>query len=703
VIEHIHTCRLLYKYNFHTSIKYGLLFVFFTFNSLLYSAVNLLTNPGFEEGTTGWQARNCSISAVTASPRSGLQCGRAYNRTAVWQGIKQSILGKAAPGQTVTISGWVRLENTASDTIKLTVEQRDDAGTKYIGISQKTVSNSQWTQLTGQFTLAVSGTLTYLDIYFEGPAAGISFYVDDAEVLGPDSSTASCRIDISDRHQIIEGFGAAGAWYEGLLVNHPQKNTLYDLMFNQLGLEIYRIRNTFEIDSAYMDRTAQIIREARALTGRPLKIMISSWSPPAYLKSNNNTREGTLKKNEYNEYMYPEFANWWYRSLVSWASRGIAATYINIQNEPDYVNSGWDTCYLWATETSTMAGYNLAFEAVWQELNGQMGLLMPKMLAPETTGFSNIGNYISNLIDDSHVYGYAHHLYNCSNSTGGAGCGDEPDRYLTTMANFASQYGTKPLFQSEYEDATNAWPDALNLALLLHNSLTVEGVAAYLYWDLFWNSGGLITLTSSGYTLNNDYYGFKHFSAFIHSGWQRLGTVLDIAGLRISAYISPDNQHLSAVIINPGSAAVELTVSIPEFSINSGDIYRSTASQNTEHLGTFNPTDTLSIPAMSITTLSLTGSVIPPDCSKVIAWGFRLPEDLDGNCRVDWSDLLLLAHQWLTETPQPPAPNYSADLTGDNHIDLFDAAALLKQWMVCNEPETVGCIENWQPAILEPH
>ena len=106
---------------------------------------------------------------------------------------------------------------------------------------------------------------------------------------------------------------------------------------------------------------------------------------------------------------------------------------------------------------------------------------------------------------------------------------------------------------------------------------------------------------------------------------------------------------------------------------------------------------------MSITTLSLTGSVIPPDCSKVIAWGFRLPEDLDGNCRVDWSDLLLLAHQWLTETPQPPAPNYSADLTGDNHIDLFDAAALLKQWMVCNEPETVGCIENWQPAILEPH
>lgn len=674
--------------------KHVFFLIFFVFNAFLWGAVNLLTNPGFEEGTTGWQGRNCSISAA-ALARSGTQSGLAYNRTAAWQGIKQSILGKVVHGQTVTISGWVRLDNAASDTIKLTVEQRDGAGTKYIGISQKTGSNSQWTQLTGQFTLAVTGSLTYLDIYFEGPAAGISFYVDDAEVLGPDSSTASSRIDISDRHQIIEGFGAAGAWYEGLLVNHPQKNTLYDLMFNQLGLEIYRIRNTFEIDSAYMDRTAQIIREAQALTGRPLKIMISSWSPPAYLKSNNNTREGTLKKNEYNEYMYPEFADWWYRSLASWAFRGITADYINIQNEPDYVNSGWDTCYLWAAETSSMAGYNLAFEAVWQELNSRMGSSMPKMLAPETTGFSNVGNYISNLIDDSHIYGYAHHLYNCSNSTGGAGCGDEPDRYLTTMAGFASQYGTKPLFQTEYEDATNAWPDALNLALLLHNSLTVEEVSAYLYWDLFWNSGGLITLTSSGYTINNDYYGFKHFSGFIHSGWQRIGTVLDAAGLRMSAYISPDNHQLTAVIINPSSMDVELTLTVPDFLINSGNIYRTTAGQNAEHQGPFNPDNALSIPAMSITTLSLTGSAIPPNCGKVIAWGFRLPEDLDGNCHIDWADLLLLANQWLTEMPQTAAPNYSPDLTADNHVDLLDAAVLLRQWMVCNEPQIDECIENW--------
>jgi glucuronoarabinoxylan endo-1,4-beta-xylanase len=665
----------------------------------LNADINILQNPGFEDGTTsGWEARSCTISTVTGG-RSGTYCGFATGRTATWQGIKQPILGKINIGQTVTISGWVKLDNASSDTIKLTVEQRDGAGTQYRSIKSGTGSSTQWTQLSGTFTLTVTGTLTYLDIYFEGPASGVNFYVDDAAVMVPVSTgQANVQINSAGRHQMIEGFGAAGAWYEGMLVNHPQKTALYNILFRDLGLDIYRIRNTYEIDSTYMNRTAQIIQAAEASLGRPLKIMISSWSPPALLKSNDNTREGTLKKDSYGNYMYPEFADWWYNSLVSWASRGVTADYINIQNEPDYVNSGWDTCYLWANETSTMAGYNLAFEAVRQKLFSEMGAAMPKMLAGETTGLSNIGTYINNLIDVSGAYGFAHHLYNCSNSTGGAGCGDEPDRYLTTMANFGSQYGYKPLFQTEYEDAVGAWPDAINLAMLMHNGLTVEGLSAYLYWDLFWgDSGGLVTLTSTGYTINNDYYGFKHYSAFIDDGWQRIEASSDTANLRVSAYISPDGGHLTAVLINTSDTqALETTFNPAGVTVTGGQVYRTTsAPENCALVGAFDADEPLVIPARSVTTLSLTVQTTPADCAQVQAYGYRLAEDLNGDCSVAWTDLMLLVAQWLSESPEAMAPNYSPDLVVNGNVDLNDLAKLMAQWLVCNIPAQSGCEPNW--------
>ena len=120
------------------------------------------------------------------------------------------------------------------------------------------------------------------------------------------------------------------------------------------------------------------------------------------------------------------------------------------------------------------------------------------------------------------------------------------------MTTFASTYGDKPLMQTEYEASTEGynWPDALNLAKLLHNSLTVEGVTAYLYWDLFWGEGGLVGLSGPSYNINSDYYGFKHYSAFIHSDWQRVDADADTSDLRMSAYVSPDNNNLSVVIIN---------------------------------------------------------------------------------------------------------------------------------------------------------
>jgi glucuronoarabinoxylan endo-1,4-beta-xylanase len=411
---------------------------------------------------------------------------------------------------------------------------------------------------------------------------------------------ATGLVNINLRYQMIEGFGASGAWYENWLTSNTEREEIYDLLFDDLGIDIYRIRNTYDYDAAYMNNTAVIVTEA--LERNPdLKIMVSSWSPPTYLKSTGALNSGTLIGGP-DDYDYEGFAQWWYESIIAWSSYGVNPDYINIQNEPDW--DGNDRCLFQPTET------------VWQKLYSEMNTSMPKMLATDGTGFQGasgytLDEYLEALPDLSHVYGYAHHLYNCYNG-GSAGCGDDPDLYIPYMSAFYANWNDKPRMQTEYESSTGAWPDTFNMALLLHNSLTVENVAAYLYWDLFWATGGLVTLPSYGadtYIINSDYYGFKHYSGFIHSGWQRVQAEEDSEDLRMSAYISPDYQQVTVVIINTNTVSdINLDMAFAGFTISSGDVYRTTSTQSCEYIGNYNPAVPIELPAMSVTTLSLTTS-----------------------------------------------------------------------------------------------
>jgi glucuronoarabinoxylan endo-1,4-beta-xylanase len=593
--------------------KFLFLLVSLSLMSISYGDTNILVNPGFESGIDSWDGRNCLIEAVTSPVHSGSSSVKASGRDENWQGVKQSVLGKMVDGKTYQIQGWVRLENASSDTVIVSIEQQDDAGTNYHNIATTMANDSNWVLLSGNFTLYVNGTLSVLDVYFEGPAADVNFYVDDANVYGPEAvapkvtpaePNATGHVDAGTRHQKIEGFGAAAAHYTKEFVNHKKKAQLYDLLFKELGLDILRIRNYYDINQAEFNYTVEVAKGGKAAFGPDLKIMISSWSPPARLKSNGNTVGGTLAKKD-GKFVYDEFARWWYDSLTAYTKAGVKADYVNIQNEPDY-QAPWDSCRFSPTEDSNLAGYDAAFEAVWQKLNTKMGQAFLKMLAPETYSLNTTIDYIDKLDDLSHAYGFAHHLYGCS------GCGQAPDRYIPEMERLKSKYGNKPLFQTEFQDEpkTNNWAGAMNTAILIHNCLTVENAAGYLYWDLFWGPENASLVTGidnpDTYTINPVYYAFKQYSAFINSNWQRVEAATDNAGLRMSAYVRLDNKKLTAVIINTtDSTDITLKFSLKNFSASKGDLYRSSESEKCLYVGRYNEGEPLKLPANSITTLVL--------------------------------------------------------------------------------------------------
>ncbi|MBN1766745.1 MAG: glycosyl hydrolase 53 family protein, partial [Sedimentisphaerales bacterium] len=511
--------------------------------------------------------------------------------------------------------------------------------------------------------------------------------IDDIEVYGIEDTVidipdyySTGQVSVNTVYQEIEGFGASGAWYDNWLTGHPRKDEIYGLLFGQLGLDIYRLRNVYDQgNDVYMSRSAEIITAGEESLGRSLKIMISCWSPPTYLKSNDNLNRGTLKKDANGDYMYHELAEWWADSLDVWSGiYGVNADYINVQNEPDW-EADWDTCRYSGTETKKIAGYDQAFESVWQVLNSRMGSGMPTMLAAEAAGIPNSAGYLENLIDDSHAYGYSHHLYNINS-------GDDPDVYIPYMSDFATDFGDRPIFQTEYEASTDSWPDALNLARLIHNSLTVEGVAGYLYWQLFWGgSGGLVTIPSEGsseYIINSDYYGFKHYSAFIHSGWQRVEALTNATDLLISAYISPDEDELSVVIINAGADVYENEFTFAGFIVISGNMYRTSQTRNCALVESYDPASPLILPAGSITTLDLSIALESETCyadagpdQTVYAFidGYA-DVTLDGSCSTDPNNTHTYSWNWTIDDVDCQATGQTPHIQlpiGDHTIDLL--------------------------------
>ncbi len=156
-----------------------------------YGDTNILTNGGFEKGVADWSGRGCQIEAAKEPVHGGSGSVKVYDRAENWQGIKQPVMGKMMDGEAYQISGWVRLENADSNNVIVSVEQSDDGGTHYINVGKVTATNGEWVEVTGQFTLDVDGTLTTLDVYFEGPDAGVNFFVDDVSVYGPSPSEAA--------------------------------------------------------------------------------------------------------------------------------------------------------------------------------------------------------------------------------------------------------------------------------------------------------------------------------------------------------------------------------------------------------------------------------------------------------------------------------------------------------------------------------
>ena len=97
-----------------------------------------------------------------------------------------------------------------------------------------------------------------------------------------------------------------------------------------------------------------MIKWAQKTIGKDFKFYFSPWSPPAWMKDNNDMLHGGKLKKEY----YQSWANYYVKFIKEYEKRGIPVWGLTVQNEP-MATQIWESCIYTAEEEAAFLGKNL--------------------------------------------------------------------------------------------------------------------------------------------------------------------------------------------------------------------------------------------------------------------------------------------------------------------------------------------------------
>lgn len=443
---------------------------------------------------------------------------------------------------------------------------------------------------------------------------------------GPNSTApATVTVDLSDARQTVQGFGGAIAYYSGWLTAHPNKKEIYAALFDPatgLGMSMLRWQNNFRYQAnANFDPDATEIANAASQyrNGSPITVAMSSWTPPASLKSNGaegcpGTKNCTLAMKD-GAFDYAGFAAYWADAVTAYRKIGMNPQWVSIQNEPDWI-ADYNSCRFDPSESVVggirYAGYDQALNAVASRFAQWDS--PPQLIGPEVLGigYNDVQNYMAKL-DASKLGALAHHLYHGGSETA-------PDTFDPALASLRTGYNSLPRFQTEYGRG-----DGFDTIWIMHNSMVSEEASAYLYWGAIWpDKANLVYIdfpwdrskwtTDRGWAPNSQYYAMEHFSRFVQPGFVRYTALTNRPELRVSAYSNAQTGRTVIVAINTSTTStVSPVLSLGGLDGMTATVYRTAFADLSERFasaGTLDASNSFSMPAKSAVTIVL--DPIPP-------------------------------------------------------------------------------------------
>lgn len=409
-------------------------------------------------------------------------------------------------------------------------------------------------------------------------------------------------MDLADRHQTIDGFGASyRVWddphlIEGGAVPAPEEQAeIVAALVDDLGLTRLRaihepgLEPENDNDDPFVLDMSRLVFDGRR-ADEPARVamqFLDAGLPtvfPAPIRL-----EPWMESPE-------EFAEWGLALLLRWRDQGVEPALYSPLNEPAHDRAGRRSPEWFAAAVAAL-GRGIRSAGLTTKLVLPDDLNPPEALARARA-----------VLEDEEarpfVGALAFHLY------GGA----QSDRALDEMEALGERYGL-PLWMTEFTDGRwGRWPDVLGWAGTIHGMLTEHDVSAVdSMWAFFGSqdrSSALIAIGEGGLEATPMFFVTRQWSRYVRPGFVRVGVESDVRGILASAFVSPNDNEVVLVLVNRdgGPQRFDIGVSGAQASTDVRPEWTSVTARGTSD-GTASwdgSTIGVGLPAASVTTLRFT-------------------------------------------------------------------------------------------------
>jgi len=426
-----------------------------------------------------------------------------------------------------------------------------------------------------------------VQVWLTDPSDSIFFKQREAIKFGGTKvQSQTIKIDRGQVYQSIDGFGYALTGGSAMLINKMSAgsrakllNTLFTTNGSSIGVSYLRISvgssdlddHVFSYDdlpagetdpqlkkfSLAADETnlIPVLKQILAINPK-IKILISPWSPPAWMKTNGETRGGHLKP----EY-YKTYAQYFIKYIKGMRARGITIDALTIQNEPLNPKNN-PSMVMEAPEQADFIANNLGPALAAAKLKTKIILYDHNADRPD---------YPISVLDNKtaakYVDGSAFHLY-----------GGKIDA-LSTVHN---AHPDKNLYFTEQWVGA---PGDLKAELKFHIKEIIIGATRnwsrnVIEWNLASDQNlephtpggctqclGAITVKGDDITHNPAYYIIAHAAKFVRPGSKRIGSNL-LTNLPNVAFVNPGGKMV-LIVYNDDKAAQTFNIQVGERTVSS--------------------------------------------------------------------------------------------------------------------------------------
>ncbi len=305
---------------------------------------------------------------------------------------------------------------------------------------------------------------------------------------------------------------------------------------------------TFSIAPDTVKRIPMIQRAAE-MVGEDLVFYASPWSPPAFMKTNNNMLYGGSLLPEF----YGAWAQYFVKFIEAYEAQGLPVWGVTIQNEPMAVQR-WESCIYTAEQERDFLKYHLgpAMDAAGY---GDKNIVVWDHNRDLITHRAN--TIFEDSVAASYAWGTGFHWY--ETWTGGLPKYDNlkliqesfPDKKL--MFTEGCQEG----FDSDHYER---WSNAERYGNSMINDFN-SGTVGWTDWNILLNEGGgpnhvqnFCFAPIHGDTQTDEliltptYYYIGHFSKFIEPGARRVSTATSRSTLESTTFENPSGEKVTVVM-----------------------------------------------------------------------------------------------------------------------------------------------------------